>query len=942
MTKHNFLLAASAFALLAAGAAQAQETAQQSIELQDIIVTATKRAQALQDVPIAVSAVTGDALAATGATDIRQLNQLAPSLLVSSTSSEAGGGVARIRGIGTVGDNPGLESSVAVFIDGVYRNRSGVGLTELGNIDRIEVLRGPQGTLFGRNASAGLINVVTKKPSFETGGYGEASYGNYDYYRFGGGVTGAVVKDILAASLDGAYIHRDGFLRDTVSGRTINDRDRWLLRGQLFYTPNDDVSLRIIGDYAKRDEECCGATYLPTRTILPGANQLTVVPTSGATSAFLPGGIPSIAGLLRSLGATINDDTFNRVTSITPGRDYRSNVEDWGVSGELNWDFGAASFTAITAYRDWHLLRGQDADFNNLDILYRDGWDQQFRTFSQEARFQGKWGKLDWLFGGYYAHEKLDLTDNLKYGNDYTRYANCLVALNFATNPDLRTLSTALGITQSNLLSTSGPGCFNSAAANTLGTALTGLGSSTGGVLRLLSGNAIPGLGGFQALAAAPPISRPGLSLNNVGATRDDYNHTSNNWALFTHNVFNVTDRLSITIGVRFTHESKDLDANLAANNTLCTALSNSPFITLNTLPCVVNSNVDGAYTSKRSESEWSGTGVISYKATDDLLVYASYSRGYKAGGYNLDRSALINTDVVNRTIAANLVTIATSAPTSLAFRNATDAVNAGRALLAQLSATRGNFVTSTNPGVRFDSLQFEPETVDAVELGAKYGGRFFNLNGALFYQKVHDFQLNTFNGINFVVENLNAVEAYGIELEALARPVEGLTISMGGTVSSTEYTQNATGSFGQPLSAPFFQLPGNQISNAPRYVINGSAGYEIPLGKTGLTTLFYGDFRYQGEINTGSDLDIEKVQEGFLVVNARLGFYGPNKRWGFELWAQNLLGKDYQQVAFDAPLQGSGTTRAVAAGTQTSATSLYGTFLGEPRTFGLTVKGKF
>src|SRR5690606_3885316 len=141
-----------------------------------IIVTATRRAQALSEVPVAVSAVSAESLERSGVSDIRQLNQLAPSLLVSSTTSDASTS-ARIRGIGTVGDNAGLESSVAVFIDGVYRVRNGAGLTELGDIERIEVLRGPQGTLFGRNASAGLINVITKKPGFDVGAAAEATYG---------------------------------------------------------------------------------------------------------------------------------------------------------------------------------------------------------------------------------------------------------------------------------------------------------------------------------------------------------------------------------------------------------------------------------------------------------------------------------------------------------------------------------------------------------------------------------------------------------------------------------------------------------------------------------------------------------------------------------------------------------------------------------------------
>jgi len=169
-----------------AGVTPRAQAAAQTGQEDQIIITAQGRRQVLQDVPIAVTAVGGDEMKNSGATDIRQLNQLAPSLLVSSTGSEANGS-ARIRGIGTVGDNPGLESSVAVFIDGVYRARSGIGLNELGEVDRVEVLRGPQGTLFGRNASAGLINVITKKPRFTPEVYGEATVGNYNLRRLTGG-----------------------------------------------------------------------------------------------------------------------------------------------------------------------------------------------------------------------------------------------------------------------------------------------------------------------------------------------------------------------------------------------------------------------------------------------------------------------------------------------------------------------------------------------------------------------------------------------------------------------------------------------------------------------------------------------------------------------------------------------------------------------------------
>ena len=232
----------------------------------EIVITAQGRVQPLQDVPIAVTAVSAETLQNTGASDIRQLNQVAPSLLVSSTGSEANGS-ARIRGIGTVGDNPGLESSVAVFIDGVYRSRSGIGLNELGEIERIEVLRGPQGTLFGRNASAGLIHIISRRPEFDFGGNVELTYGNYDYMRGQIGVTGPL-SETVAFRLDAVGVRRDGFY-DVINaaGGTesrVNNRNRLFTRGQLLFEPNDALSIRLIGDYTRRDESCCGAVYIST------------------------------------------------------------------------------------------------------------------------------------------------------------------------------------------------------------------------------------------------------------------------------------------------------------------------------------------------------------------------------------------------------------------------------------------------------------------------------------------------------------------------------------------------------------------------------------------------------------------------------------------------------------------------------------------------------
>jgi iron complex outermembrane recepter protein len=941
------------------GAVEDTSLEQQPIDSADIIVTATRRNQALSDVPMAVSAVTAENLQLSGATDIRQLNQLSPSLLVSSTTSEGGAAVARIRGVGTVGDNPGLESSVGVFVDGVYRSRVGMGLTELGPLERIEVLRGPQGTLFGRNTSAGLISVITAQPRFQPTVYGALTIGNYNLRRIEAGATGAL-SSALAARLDGVYMTRDGFLTDVISGRDVNDRNRWLLRGQLLFEPSTDFSMRVIADYTRRREECCAAPYLP------------------AFDFTAAGSEPStIAAIQRALGAVINDDPFARNVSITPGRDFMSDVDDWGLSNEINWNVGdGARLTSITGYRFNKYTRGQDATFNNLDILFRDsdgGSFNRFRTFTQELRLQGETlgGRLDWLVGGFYANERALVVDNLAYGADYARYGNCLVAANFAAAvgpailapgavPNCFNPLVATGVRNALVAQYNAALAANqfTVAAN-LASQITALGAFaqlnntglTAGIPPVNFSAAPFGPSGFTNLAIA--LGGPafiGQSLNFVGID-DSYRQTSNNWSLFTHNIFEIAPGLDLTVGARYTRERKELAADLADNNVLCAALSGSG---LQQLPCVLPAVPGGSMTidDERTENTLSGTVVLSYKPTPRLLTYASYSRGYKAGGFNLDRSALWRAQAIPTTVPPTPPTAVLSNPP----RSGSGAI----------------CVSPAQPGCQGivasgADLQFEPETNDAIELGAKYNGRGIDLNVALFRQLFSNFQLNTFNGLNFVVENINScredlggadrdndpasgacpggtragVVSQGVEVEVFTRPMRFLDINAGVTYADTRYRNNLVGAGGAPLTEALFQLPGERVSNANRWTLTGAAAWTPPIGN-GLSALFYADARHMSGFNTGSDLDIEKYQRPFTVVNARVGVRGPNNNWSVELWGQNIFDEDYLQVAFDAPIQGSGTIRGVERGFYPRSTQLFGAFLGEPRTFGLTLRAAF
>ena len=871
-------------------------------ENREIIITATRRAETLSNVPIAVSAVNQESLQNSGANDIRALNQLAPSLLVSSTGSEANGS-ARIRGIGTVGDNPGLESSVAVFIDGVYRSRTGSGLNELGEIERIEVLRGPQGTLFGRNASAGLINIITVKPSFDLGGNAEATYGNFDYYRLAAGITGPIVADKLAARIDGVYVKRDGFYKDVVSGDRINNRNRYFVRGQLLFTPTDDISLRLIGDYTHRNEKCCAAVYTSlTESSDPTAN--TTTPGFNTDHASVTNPSNRIVDILTSLGQIIPTpgDPYSR--QIAVNRSYRNTTTDWGGSGQLDWDLGGVNLTSITAYRQYKSGGAGDIDYTNVDLTYRadDGNAyRRFKTFTQEVRLQGSLfdDKLDWLVGGFYSREKLQVVDNARFGTQYGEFAACRVVANVSPAAVLR--------------DPTAPGCLSA------------------------TGNAV--LRGALGAGAAPIIA--GLNrlstLNDLGDLRSVYNQDSENYAFFTHNIFKLTNRLSVTLGARYTHERKLFNANFNNNNTVCPAqqaalgplLGNASLAALAggiiTLTCTGNSSstLNGLdLRSKLSEGEFTGTGVLSWKPIDDLLVYGSYAKGYKAGGYNLDRSPL--------------------------------------------GGANGVFSPRTNADA--NGLKFEAEKVDSYEAGFKFKQRRFNLNVAVFREEFKNFQLNTFNGTVFVVQNIDScstslnggdtdsslatgtctgktrpgVISQGVEVEAGIYPARDVAITIGYTYADTYYRKNLVGSSnGVPLDPALFLLPGRQVSNAPKNVVTTSVGFTPDIGSNGMSALFYVDSRMSSKYNTGSDLFPEKEQPAYVTVNARIGIRGRDQRWSLEFWGQNIFDINYQQVAFNTPFQGAGSVAQVQAFGGTG-NQLFSSYLAEPRTYGATVRTRF
>ncbi|MEW6390388.1 MAG: TonB-dependent receptor [Pseudomonadota bacterium] len=818
----------------ASSAAQAQTSDVQTVD--SIIVTAQKREQNLQDVPVVVTAVGAKLLQDTGVKDIKDLTILTPGLTVTSTSSEAST-TARVRGVGTVGDNPGLESSVGVVIDGVYRPRNGVGFGDLGEMERIEVLKGPQGTLFGKNTSAGVINVMTKEPEFGFGANGELTFGNYNAKGAAASVTGPLYEDKLAGRLYVAARQRDGY-NDVITGAGPSKRDQdadqnfYTVRGQLLFIPDDRSTFRVIADYSRRDENCCGAVQIRT----------------GPTSAILA----AASGQANPVAATA--DPFDRVAYSNRGAPAK--IEDKGISlqGDIDLPFG--SLTSISAIRNWRTDNGQDSDFSTADITYRnkDGSNySEFTTYTQELRLAGRSEKFDWLVGAFLADERLENRANFYFGNHYEQYLGRLLSRS-AANP--------------------------------------------------------AGVPNFIALLLnrAPNTSfAPGQGL------RDRYDQRATTIALFTNDTWHVTDAFEITAGLRYTAEKKKLDTyqtNTDGGVGCGTALSaagqariasivgaaNTGTIIGNLCLPWANALFNGRGThQERTDKEWSGTIKASYRFSPEVFSYASFARGYKGGGFNLDRTQ------------------------------------------------SSNGLPSGGTGVTpiYDT-SFPAEFVDSYELGLKNTlfnrTVLFNISG--FYQKFTDFQLNTFLGTSFVVRSIPEVKSKGVDADFLwFTPVRGLTVQSGFTYALTKYgNQPIPNDPGNALAL----LPGSRMSLAPKYSASGSLTYETPVGDN-MKARFNIGAKYSSSYNTGSDLFPPKVQKAFTVVNGRVGIGSADERWTMELWAQNLLNEKYMQVAFNGPLQGSSGLSATQSTYNPALDSItYDAFLGAPRTYGVTLRSRF
>ncbi|MEA1647516.1 TonB-dependent receptor [Nitrospirillum sp. BR 11164] len=707
------------------GTARAQSAAPADADgvLQEIVVTAQKRAENLQDVPVAITALTAETLEKTGVRDVQDLPALTPGLQIKTSDASANPKVF-IRGVGLNDFNANAAGAVGIYSDGVFVASPLAQLGQFFDLERVEVLKGPQGTLYGRNTTGGAINITSRQPTFETTSDGSLEYGRFNSVKAEAGVGGALIPGKLAVRLAGVYERDDGDTYNRYYNDYVNAVNRWGGRASLLFTPSDDLSVTVQfhGGQNRGDSRS-----FQSRPLIPQD-----------ASAAGPGGLCApgfyASGLCTdALGYADTDNNPYAGAYNIKGQD---KVDTWGASVNVRWDLGKATLYSITGFdsAERNDLEDTDASPNNL---LTSTYKATQHDVSQELRVEAPLGdRLRAVAGAYFLHDYLNTSSQY----DILR--------------DLRPLF----ITDDN---------------------------------------------------------PTGFSLeNNVATVGYPYSQISDSYAVFGQVDYQLTDMVTLTGGLRYSQDDKD-------------------FHYRSTVEQVVDV-LD--YAASKSFDSVSGRASIQVKPTDDVMLYASYNRGYKSGGFF------------------------------------------------------GGY--TRDPA---DLAPYADETLDAYEVGAKteLWNKRLRLNAAGFYydySNLQVFQIVTRDGIPTQTFN-NAANArlYGVDADVTLVPLKGLEISLGGEYLNSEY-QNYV-SEGETLT-------GNRLPSAPRWTLSGLVSYDQPLdgagGKDAGTLNASINVSYRSLVYFDSHNLSRLSQSGYWLTDARLGWTAPNGTISLGLWVRNLFDQTY------------------------------------------------
>ena len=732
-----------------------------------IVVTATKREQTLQEAPVSVSVTTGEVLERAEIRDLIDVQTVSPSLRVSQLQNSASTTFI-IRGFGNGDNNFGIEPSVGVFIDGVFRSRSAGAIGDLANVNRIEVLRGPQSTLFGKNASAGVISVLTREPQFEFGGSVSATYGNYDQMVLKGDITGPIT-DSVAFSIDGGINKRDGYVTELNSGEDINTRDRWNARGQLLFDNNGPLRVRAIGDYSKIDELCCQV------------NNLVAGPTTPLVLA---------AG-----GSIITNDFFSDTARLNflPVNE----VESYGGSVQADLELGALNLTSITAYRELHNFQDQDVDFTGLDFI-REIRDQDVETFTQEFRLTSNFdGPFNFLLGGFYFNEDITQFSSIINGQDSRTFFDLLAGS--GTPGTLAGVEAQLGLPNGSIFA-AGPSTIENFALSNESYSVFGTADIT------LLDDRLTLTAGFnytddkKDFALSQQSNDPLANINLADAYIIGAAGSAANFAALPAAQQQAIGQLAVTpcpAGVNNPAVCNPLLA-LAALQFL------PPFLE------IPNAVEDG----KTRDDNFSYTLRASFEITPELNTYFTYATGFKASSVNLSRdSRPLFGDYIPATVPAGV-----------------PAVVAGSQFLSPSSPIRdaGLPITNLTTGSRFAG----PEDAKVYEIGLKgnYPGISFNL--ALFDQSIEGFQSFLFTGTGFALANAGEQSTRGFEFDTVITPVDPLAFTFALTYLDATYDDFPNAQVGDLTGARPGGIPEFSIATSATYTHDFGASGNSLIGR--------------------------------------------------------------------------------------------------------------
>jgi len=732
------LLASCAMVALLPTALQAAEEEKKtsSVLFEELVVTAQKREQSAQDVGIAITALSGSQMKALGYTNAQEVTALAPGVGTIQPNGEANYAVS-IRGVANSDFTTNVESPVAIYVDETYISQtSGAGFM-LFDMERVEVLRGPQGTLFGRNATGGLIHFISVKPEVggDLNGYGSISYGRFNRIKAEGAV-GLPINDVLAARVSFSTNQGDGYITNRLNpDQKLNNTNETALRLQLMYEPNDEVSLLLNARYGQQDIRTGFFEY-------ESAQFPTGEATPGLPNPFLDN----------------YSDNDGDVYAGDYDRTGRNDLETYGFTGTLNWETSAGTVTSITDY--YAVTRNYIEDSDASPANYFNFFlTTDSKQFSQELRLNGEADNLRYVAGFFYLN--IDIND------------------------------------------------------------------SNGGIA--------PGLfDGAELTNAFGPDPANGII--------SPYTIDTKSWSLFGQLEYDLTEDLTLIGGLRYISEDKDFVYQNIFSFFPETAVSG---LDPNRMDIFESVN----FTNSRDDGEWSARVQLDYQAMENLLVYASWNRGVKSGGFN-----------------------APFLPTP-------------------------EFATPP-------FLNFGPEKLDAYEVGFKWDSEdgLLRVNGSVYYYDYKDCQ--AFSIINLDTFTLNSeCESKGAELEIQASPADGLDMMFGIGYTDAEVSNvpGLTIPIGTPLGTVDPILPGATVRpvQTPEWNLNGLIRYETEIGNAG-SIAFQIDGQYRSEHFFALTNAPAVTEDGYFLANASVTYYSPNDDWNLQFLIQNITDEEYLVQTFD------------------------------------------